>query len=70
MFKSLIFQPYIDQSNRIHSLKYQRFRTLCLKDLGIRKSEFVAKTQFLYTMSFTCFGFQLALHGLFLSQLL
>jgi len=30
------------------SLKYQRFMTLGCKDLGIRKSEFVAKTQFLF----------------------
>ena len=32
---------------QIHSLKYIRFRTLGCKDIGIRKSEFVAKTQFL-----------------------
>jgi len=30
------------------SLKYQRFTTLDSKDIGIRKSEFVAKSQFLY----------------------
>ena len=35
------------RSNNI-SLKYQRFTTLDLKDIGIIKSEFVAKTQFLY----------------------
>ena len=35
-----------DRSNNI-SLKYQRFTTLGSKDIGIRKSEFVAKTQFL-----------------------
>ena len=35
------------RSNNI-SLKYQRFTTLGSKDRGIRKSEFVAKTQFLY----------------------
>ena len=29
------------------SLKYQRFTTLGSKDIGIRKSEFVAKSQFL-----------------------
>ena len=34
------------RSNNI-SLKYQRFMTLCSKDIGIIKSEFVAKTQFL-----------------------
>ena len=30
------------------SLKHQRFTTSDCKDIGIRKSEFVAKTQFLY----------------------
>ena len=30
------------------SLKYQRFTTLGSKDIGIRKSEFVAKSQLLY----------------------
>jgi len=35
------------RSNNI-SLKYQRFTTLGSKDIGIIKSEFVAKTQFLY----------------------
>ena len=34
------------KSNNI-SLKYQRFATLGYKDIGIIKSEFVAKTQFL-----------------------
>ena len=34
-------------SNKSHSLKFQRFTTLESKDIGIRKSEFVAKTQFL-----------------------
>ena len=34
------------RSNNI-SLKYQRFTTLGSKDIEIRKSEFVAKTQFL-----------------------
>ena len=34
------------RSNNI-SLKYQRFATLGYKDIGIIKSEFVAKTQFL-----------------------
>ena len=29
------------------SLKYQRFTTLGSNDIGIRKSEFVAKSQFL-----------------------
>ena len=34
-------------SNKIYSLKYQRSTTLGSKDIGIRKPEFVAKTQFL-----------------------
>ena len=38
------------RSNRIHSLKYLRFTTLGCKDIGIRKSEFVAKTQFLFVI--------------------
>ena len=45
--KLLIFQTYIIWSNKSHSLKYQRFTTLESKDIGIRKSEFEAKTQFL-----------------------
>ena len=32
----------------IHSLKYLRSPTIKCKDTGIRKSEFVSKTQFLY----------------------
>ena len=40
-------QTIIMWSNRIHSLKYQRSPTLNCKDIGIGKSEFVAKTQFL-----------------------
>ena len=44
---SLIFQTYIIWSNRIDSLKYLRFTTLESKDIRLRKSEFVAKTQFL-----------------------
>ena len=43
----LIFQTYIFWSNKSHSLKFQRFTTLESKDIGIRKSEFVAKSQFL-----------------------
>jgi len=46
--KSLIFQTYINLSNRIHSLEYLRSTTLESKDTGFRKAEFVAKTQFLY----------------------
>ena len=37
------------RSNNI-SLKYQRDTTLGSKDIGIRKSEFVAKTQFLFSI--------------------
>ena len=37
------------RSNNI-SLKYQRFTTLVFKDIGIRKSEFVAKNQLLYAI--------------------
>ena len=44
---SLIFQTYFNLSTRIHSLKYQRSTTLESKDIGFRKAEFVAKTQFL-----------------------
>ena len=43
----MIFQTII-WSNRTHSLKYQRYTALESKDIGIRKSEFVIKTQFLY----------------------
>ena len=39
------------RSNNI-SLKYQRFTTLGFKDVGIRKSEFVAKNQLLYWFLF------------------
>ena len=35
-------------SNRLHSLKYLRSMILSCKDIGNRKSEFVAKTQFLF----------------------
>ena len=33
------------------SLKYQRFTTLGSKDIGIRKSKFAAKNQFLYYLA-------------------
>ena len=46
--KPLIFQTQIIGSNRIHSLKYLRSATFGSKDIVIMKSEFVAKTQFLY----------------------
>jgi len=38
------------RSNNI-SLKYQKFTTFGSKDIGIIESEFVAKTQFLYTQN-------------------
>ena len=46
--KPLIFQTQIIWSNKIHSLKYLRSATFGSKDIVIRKSEFVAKTQFLW----------------------
>ena len=46
--KPLIFQTYIFRSNKSHSLKFQIFTKLESKDIGIRKLEFVAKSQFLY----------------------
>ena len=36
-----------DRSNNL-SLKYQRLETSGCKNIGVRKFEFVAKTQFLY----------------------
>ena len=45
--KPLINQTYIFWSNKSHSLKFQRFTTLESKDIGIRKAEFVALSQFL-----------------------
>ena len=45
--KPLIFQTQIIWCNRIHSLKYLRSATFGPKDIVIRNSEFVAKTQFL-----------------------
>ena len=41
----LLFHTFL--FNRIHGLKYQRSTTLGYKDIGIRKSVLVAKTQFL-----------------------
>ena len=46
--KPLIFQTQIIRSNRFHSLKYLRSATFGSKDIAIRKSEFVTKTQFLW----------------------
>ena len=52
-YKPLIFQTKIVWSNRIHRLKYLRSTIFgCCKDKGIRKFEFVAKTQFLWTKLF------------------
>ena len=45
--KPLIFQAQIIWSKKIHSLKYLRSATFGSKDIVIRKSKFVAKTQFL-----------------------
>ena len=47
--KIVLIMKTIKQINQNinHSLKYLRSTTLCCKDLGIRKLEFVAKTQFL-----------------------
>jgi len=45
--KPLIFQTQIIWPNRIHNLKYLRSAKFGSKDIVIRKSEFVAKTQFL-----------------------
>ena len=45
--KPLMLQTYIFWSNKSHSLKFLWFTTLESKDIGFRKSEFVAKTQFL-----------------------
>ena len=43
-----IFQTYIIWSNRNPILKYLKSTTLVWKDIGIRKSEFVKKTQVNY----------------------
>ena len=42
------FKAEIILSNRVHSLKYPRSTRVGCKDIGKRKSEFVAKTQFLF----------------------
>ena len=56
-FKPLIFQTLNIYSNRIHSLKHLWFTRLDCKDIRIRKSEFVAKTQFLYQKFKKCLVF-------------
>ena len=48
---SLQHEAVIISSNRIQSLKYPRSKTLGCKDKEIGKSEFVAKTQFLWARS-------------------
>ena len=55
--KPLIFQTQIIWSNRIHSLKYVRSATFGSKDIVIKKSEFVAKTQFLCEKNW-CFSLE------------
>ena len=45
------FKLRVMWSARIQSLKIQRSMTFGCKDIGVRKSEFVAKTQFLYRMT-------------------
>ena len=61
--KPLIFQTLITWFNRIHSWKYLRSTTFGSKDIVIRKSKFVTKTQFLYT-SYSNF-YQLRLYTAF-----
>ena len=48
--KLLIFQTKIVWCNKTHSLKYLRSTVLGCRDIGIRKSEFVSKTQFHYRL--------------------
>ena len=45
----MIIQTWAIRSNRIHSLKYLTSTKSDCKDIGFRKSEFVTKTQFLYS---------------------
>ena len=49
----VIFQTLLSWSNTIYSLKYLRSTTLFCKDIGVRKSEFATKTQFLYNKKHT-----------------
>ena len=53
--KPSIFQTIIMWSKYIYSVKYQRSPTFDCKDIGIRKSEFVAKTQFLLQLKISGF---------------
>jgi len=43
----MVYILNISNSSRMNSLKYQRSTTFGCKDIEIRKSEFVVKTQFL-----------------------
>ena len=43
-----IFQTQTIKSNRIYGLKYQRSTISSCKDIGIRNTEFVAQTQFIF----------------------
>ena len=47
--RPLIFQTMNYVRSNSLKLKYYRFKPSGCKDIGIRKCEFVAKTQFLYT---------------------
>ena len=48
MYKELLNLLYFFKGiDKVYSLKYERFKTLGCKGLGIRRSELVAKTQFL-----------------------
>ena len=50
----MIFQTLNIRSSRIHSLKYLRSTTLESKDIGFRKADFMAKTQFLLAEPENC----------------
>ena len=55
--KPLIYQTYIIWSNRIYSLKYLKSTTLVCTDIRIRKSKFVANTQFFYCYKYVSLTF-------------
>ena len=48
--RPLIFQTMNSVRLSNVSLKYQRFTSSGCKDIGVTKTEFVAKTQFLYQL--------------------
>ena len=50
--RPLIFQTVNSVRSNGLSLKYQRFASSGCNDIGFRKYEFAAKTQFLYVHSF------------------